>query len=106
MPCNTPASKILKEIVMTSKPYFLSETVRATPDRDPGVIAHPWIAQWLRVLLASVARVDKAHARRCELASLPQNVLSDTGMSPEDTTGISSHQPDLPFFMQSGFGRH
>ena len=68
-------------------------------------IAQPWLARWLRILRASVGRVDKAHARRCELASLPQDVLRDTGLPPEDATGIASYQPDLPFFMQNGFGR-
>ena len=91
---------------MMSKPYFVSETSLAKSHRDPGAIAQPWIARWLRVLRASVARVDKAHAQRCELVSLPQDVLRDTGLSPEDATGIVSHQPDLPFFMQDGFGRH
>ena len=90
---------------MMSKPYFVSETSLAKSHRDPGAIAQPWIARWLRVLRASVARVDKAHAQRCELVSLPQDVLRDTGLSPEDATGIVSHQPDLPFFMQDGFGR-
>ena len=64
-----------------------------------------WVSRWLRPLQASVVRVNKAHARRCELTSLPQDVLSDTGLSPEDATGIASYQPDLPFFMQDGFGR-
>ena len=90
---------------MMSKPYFVSETSRGTSDRDQGAITQSSLARWLHVLLASVARVDKAHARRCELASLPQDVLSDTGLSPDDATGIASHQPDLPFFMQDGFGR-
>ncbi len=90
---------------MMSKPYFVSETSRETSDRDPGAIAQPWIAVWLRLLRASFARVDKAHIRRCELESLPQDVLRDTGMSPEDATGIARYQPDLPFFMQNDFGR-
>ena len=89
-----------------SKPYFASETSRGASDRDQGAVTQSWLARWLRVLLASVARVNKGHAIRFELASLPQDVLRDTGLSPEDATGIASHQPDLPFFMQSGFGRH
>ena len=91
---------------MMSKPYFLTETSRATSDRNPGALMWSWLSRWLQPLRASVARVSKAHARRCELANLPQNVMSDTGLSPEDATGIASYQPDLPFFMQSGFGRH
>ena len=90
---------------MMSKPYFASGTSRGTSERDPGAVTQSWLARWLRVLWASVARVDKAHSRRRELASLPQHLLSDTGLSPEDATGIASHQADLPFFMQDGFGR-
>ena len=88
-----------------SKPYFVSETSLGTFDHDQGAITQSRLARWLRLMLASVARVDKAQARRCALASLPQDILSDTGLSPEDATGIASHQPDLPFFMQNGFGR-
>ncbi len=90
---------------MMTKPYFLSETSLGTSDRDPVVISQPLIARWLRLLRASVARVENAQARRCELASLPQDLLRDTGMSAQDATGIARQQPDLPFFMQDGFGR-
>ena len=91
---------------MMSKPYSLSEASDVTSGLDQGALMRSWFSRWLQPLQASVARVDKAHALRCELASLPQNVMSDTGLSPEDATGIVRHQPDLPFFMQSGFGRH
>ena len=100
------AGTVLKEIVMLSKPYSLSEPSEVTSGLDQGALMQSWFSRWLRALRASVAGVDKAHALRCELASLPQNVMSDTGLSPEDATGIASHQPDLPFFMQNGFGRH
>ena len=91
---------------MLSKPYSVSEPSEAASSLDHGALMRSWFSRWLRALRASVAKVNKAHAKRCELASLPQNVMSDTGLSPEDATGIASHQPDLPFFMQSSFGRH
>ncbi len=91
---------------MMSKPYSLSETSEVASGLDQGSLMRSWLSRWLRALRASVAGVDKAHALRCELASLPQNVMSDTGLSPEDATGIASYQPELPFFMQSGFDRH
>ena len=47
--------------------------------------------------------VETAHVRRAELASLDAHTQRDSGMSAQDATGISSYQPDLPFFMQSGF---
>ena len=64
------------------------------------------IAVWLCMFQTSVARVGKAHALRRELASLPQDTERDTGLPPETATGISTYQPDLPFFMQHGFGHH
>lgn len=91
---------------MMSKPYVHLELPDVASGLDQGALLRPWFSRWLRPLRASVARVDKAHANCCELASLPQDVTSDTGLSPEDATGIASHQPDLPFFMQNGFGRH
>lgn len=90
---------------MMSKPYFVSETSRTTSGLHPGAMAQPWIARWLRILRASVTRVDEAHFRRCQLAILPQDLSQDTGLSPDEATGIARHQPDLPFFMQNGFGR-
>lgn len=83
---------------MMSKPYSLPETSIGTSDHDPRTLAQRWLARWLCRLQGSVAKLEQAHALRCELASLPPNVLSDTGSSPEDASGIASHQPDLPFF--------
>lgn len=47
--------------------------------------------------------VEIAHTRRADLACLNAHTCRDIGMSAGDATGISSHQPDLPFFMQAGF---
>ncbi len=47
--------------------------------------------------------VEIAHARRAELAHIDAATSRDIGLSAEDATGISTHQPDLPFFMQAGF---
>ena len=100
------AGTILEEIVMMSKPYSLSEASEIASGLDQGAMMRSWFYRWLRSLRVSLARVDKAYARRCELASVPQDLLRDTGLCPEDAIGIASHQPDLPFFMQNGFGRH
>ena len=99
------AGTALKEIVMMSKPYALSEPSGIASGLDQGALMRSWFSRWLRPLRASVARVDKAYARRCALASVPQDLLRDTGLCPEDAIGIARHQPDLPFFMQDGFGR-
>lgn len=53
----------------------------------------------------SLNAVDKAHASRRSLATFTAEEFEDTGVDPSDATGIASWQPDLPFFMQSGFGQ-
>lgn len=63
------------------------------------------IAAALRGTRASLRKVEVAHASRCHLASFSAEEFQDTGIDPSDASGIASWQPDLPFFMQSGFGR-
>lgn len=63
------------------------------------------IAAVLAAARASRQKVDDAHAARCTLASFAKAEFEDTGVDPSDATGISPWQPNLPFFMQSGFGR-
>jgi hypothetical protein len=50
-------------------------------------------------------RAELAHVSRCNLASVSAMVVRDSGLDPSDATGIAAWQPDLPFFMQSGFGQ-
>ncbi len=64
-----------------------------------------WIGAVLGATRASVHKVEAAHAARCNLASFSAKEIQDTDIDPSDATGIASWQPDLPFFMQSGFGR-
>lgn len=47
----------------------------------------------------------RAHDRRRASEALGPETMRDTGMPPEDASGIQAWQADLPFFMQSGFGR-
>lgn len=35
----------------------------------------------------------------------PDATFRDAGLSRDDATGIGSYHPELPFFMQSGFGQ-
>jgi hypothetical protein len=50
-------------------------------------------------------RAERSHHRRLGFAMVSPEVLHDIGLSAEETTGLPSWQPDLPFFMQTGFGR-
>jgi hypothetical protein len=52
------------------------------------------------------ARVEAAMASQSRLSSMGPETECDTGLSAEDLTGVASHDPALPFFMQAGFGRH
>lgn len=60
---------------------------------------------WIDRLRRHVARLDAAMACQSRLSSLQAETLRDTGLSAEDLTGTPSHDPALPFFMQSRFGR-
>jgi hypothetical protein len=63
------------------------------------------IAATLGTTRASVQKLDVAYASRCKFASYSAEEFRDTGVDPSDATGIASWQADLPFFLQSGFGR-
>jgi hypothetical protein len=64
-----------------------------------------WIAAVLRRTRACLHRAEVANASPCNLAAFSAEDFQDTGIDPSDATGIASWQPDLPFFMQTGFGR-
>lgn len=73
------------------------------PDRARPFMA--WIAAVIGVTRAPVDKIDAAHTLRCHRASFLIEDIRDTGIDPSDATGIAACQPDLPFFMQSGFGQ-
>lgn len=58
-----------------------------------------------RIAAAAIARAERSKHRRLGFAFLPPEVLQDIAMSAEEATGQGSYRPDLPFFMQPGFGR-
>jgi hypothetical protein len=62
-----------------------------------------WGGAW-RPARARPDALAAAHARRCALESITPADVRDIGMAREDATGMPTRQPDLPFFMQSGFG--
>ena len=63
------------------------------------------IAAILAGARTSWQRVEDAHAARYTFSSFSDAEFHDTGIDPSDATGIPSWQSDLPFFMQSGFGK-
>lgn len=83
------------------------DTPRATALAMPESFRHfalP-IAAVLGAIRAFRHRADVAHTARCTRAAFGAQNVQDSGLDPSDATGIASWQPDLPFFMQSGFGR-
>ena len=63
------------------------------------------IAAILSATHAALRKVETAHAARCHRAAFSAQEARDSGLDASDATRIASWQPDLPFFMQSGFGR-
>jgi hypothetical protein len=62
----------------------------------------PGLFSRIRRHFAQTAAAMEGQARR---AALKPDMLCDSGLSPEDLTDAPSHDPALPFFMQSHFGR-
>ena len=67
-------------------------------------VPQPGPGLWARIK-AHVARVNLAHARRAGYKHITDEIRRDIGLPPEGIAGQPAHQPDLPFFMQSGFDR-
>lgn len=47
----------------------------------------------------------RAHDRRLASARIGADTTPDTGVATESASGLQVWQADLPFFMQSGFGK-
>jgi hypothetical protein len=63
-----------------------------------------WAA--IRAALADAwTRAERSHHRRLGFALLSPEILRDIRLPAEEATGLPSRQADLPFFMQTGFGR-
>ena len=64
--------------------------------------ARPSLIARLRRSFARTFAAMEGQARR---AAITKDTLRDTRLSPEDLSGAPTHDPALPFFLQSGFGR-
>jgi hypothetical protein len=64
-----------------------------------------WIAAAFHAGRRSLRKAEAAQSSRCIRESFAAEEFQDTGIDPSDATGIGSWQPDLPFFMQQGYGR-
>ncbi|MDP3195788.1 hypothetical protein [Tabrizicola sp.] len=68
--------------------------------------AHSFFQVLVTHLRRRVAHTEAAMERQSRLAAIQPDTVGDTGLAPEDLTGVATYDPALPFFMQSGFGRH
>ncbi len=59
----------------------------------------------LRQARLGFGKAARAHDRRRASEAVGVDTMGDTGMAPETASGIQAWQADLPFFMQSGFGK-
>ena len=87
----------------TSETDIAPATPMEMPRKLGSIIA--WIAAVPGAARFFLRRAEAAQAARCRLESVSAEVVQDSGLDPSDATGISAWQPDLPFFMQSGFGQ-
>lgn len=73
----------------------------------PGALGNLWqmLGTKLRTLQLRFGAVSRAHDRRRAYEAFGPDAMADIGFTPETATGIPNWQADLPFFMQSGFGR-
>ena len=70
-----------------------------------------FVASWspaglFRRLFTSIGNVEAAHEACRAHRDVSDRDIQDAGLSREEALGVSNHQPDLPFFMQPGFGAH
>ena len=54
---------------------------------------------------AHFARVKDAHALQAKFSGLSDDIPSDVGLTAEEILSAPSYSDNLPFFMQSGFGK-
>lgn len=65
----------------------------------------PKTARWpLRRLRAALLRMTDAYDHRAHFMEVPAASQADTGRSREELSGEKSWQPELPFFLQAGYG--
>jgi hypothetical protein len=57
-----------------------------------------------RLLGVGLTKVSAAHEARRRYQELADREVRDAGLSRDVVLGLPKYQPDLPFFMQPGFG--
>lgn len=65
------------------------------------------VLRWLSRMLPhrTPAAIEQAHTQRRLYDHHPDTAFHDAGLSRDDALAVGSHQPALPFFLQSGFGK-
>lgn len=78
--------------------------------RRPSNIGMIHRSRWLSRIIARLYDTHANTERAINLRRIhdhhPDAAFQDAGLSRCDATDIGNHHPDLPFFLQSGFGKH
>lgn len=79
----------------------------APPTTEPrsGFPGRHLFGRWAHALGTRLGAAARAHERRRMFEAAGEDVMRDTRVPPDTATGLSGWEPDLPFFMQRGFGR-
>lgn len=86
-------------------------TIITEVDARPTAVSRPasrrrrLFGRWAHALRNRLGAAARAHERRRMFEAVDDDVIRDTGLPPDTATGLSGWEPDLPFFMQPGFGR-
>ncbi len=71
----------------------------------PKTHAPHWLFRLIAHLWSIPSTTEQAYSQRRDYDHQPDATFRDAGQSRDDATGLGSHQPELPFFLQSGFGK-
>ena len=76
-----------------------------TTEPRPSILGRRLFGRWAHALRSRLGAAARAHERRRMFEAAGEDVMRDTRVPPDTATGLSGWEPDLPFFMQPGFGR-
>ena len=82
-------------------------SISAKTGTETRAIAHVGVSllELVNSTKLALGAAARAHDRRRASEAVGANTMRDTAMDPETASGHQAWQADLPFFMQSGFGK-
>ena len=82
-------------------------SISAKTGTETRAIAHVGVSllELVNYTKLAIGAAARAHDLRRASEAVGANMMRDTAMDPETASGHQAWQADLPFFMQSGFGK-